>query len=253
MELYKNNNKECICNSVWSSFEHPGTLLYRVRELERVCEYTGANPLTSEKRILDLGCGDGNIGSIVFNKIDFGLDTVFNKIPGSGVYKSLVAANALDMPFKDSAFDVVFSNSVIEHIKDLDRVLGEVVRVLADGGLFIFTVPTDVFRQYLSLRPGGKIYAALRNKQLRHFNLLSEDGWVKKLEFLGLSVVYRASYLSLEEIFIWDKMCVLLRLAQIVPPLNRIIKHRFYAQAMEVLREKQPHPAQAGLLLVARK
>jgi 2-polyprenyl-6-hydroxyphenyl methylase/3-demethylubiquinone-9 3-methyltransferase len=42
------------------------------------------------------------------------------------------------MPVRDAEFDVVYCCDVLEHVTDLDAVIGEIVRVLETGGLFLF-------------------------------------------------------------------------------------------------------------------
>lgn len=256
MELYKDSSKEYIRKRLCRDFDHPGTLLFRGRELEAIARYTINNPLSSGKCVLDLGCGEGNIGSIVFNKIDVGLDVSFAdalKASGCNTYKGIVTAEAGDIPFKDRAFDVIFSNSVIEHIKNMDKVLREVSRVLVKGGLFIFTVPSDKFTQYISMGLGGRLYANLRNRQLSHFNLLSEYEWHERLKFLSFSVIYKDSYLSEEEIAWWDKACIILRLTRNIAFVRNMLKDKLYNQAKNLLGKNQVKAWGAALLIVARK
>lgn len=45
------------------------------------------------------------------------------------------------LPFADATFDVVYTDQVLEHISGLDRLLGEVSRVLKPGGRFQVVVP----------------------------------------------------------------------------------------------------------------
>ena len=52
------------------------------------------------------------------------------------------------LPFPDAAFGLVVNNQVMEHVEDLDRVLREIHRVLAPGGLLLSIFPSrDVFRE----------------------------------------------------------------------------------------------------------
>jgi SAM-dependent methyltransferase len=45
------------------------------------------------------------------------------------------------LTFPDSAFDLVLSSDILEHVRDPLRAFSETYRVLRDGGLHIFTVP----------------------------------------------------------------------------------------------------------------
>lgn len=44
-------------------------------------------------------------------------------------------------PFEDGSFDAVFSSQAYEHIRDIEHVNSEVLRVLKSGGLFVLSVP----------------------------------------------------------------------------------------------------------------
>jgi SAM-dependent methyltransferase len=48
--------------------------------------------------------------------------------------------NALDMPFGDAAFDVVWSQNTMMNMEDKARLFSEVHRVLRPGGVFAFEV-----------------------------------------------------------------------------------------------------------------
>jgi 2-polyprenyl-6-hydroxyphenyl methylase/3-demethylubiquinone-9 3-methyltransferase len=52
-----------------------------------------------------------------------------------------------NLPFQNDSFDVVFCCDVLEHVRDLPKVISEVSRVLKEGGIFIY----DTFnRTYIS-------------------------------------------------------------------------------------------------------
>ena len=103
-----------------------------------------------EAVILDYGCGDGRIVSLLRaqDRRAFGCDVFYD----GGSYRSAVAPELLaagiirDMPegripHPDAAFDLVISNQVFEHVPDLDAVLDEIRRVLKPGGILLFLFP----------------------------------------------------------------------------------------------------------------
>ncbi len=50
-----------------------------------------------------------------------------------------VRADAYALPFRDGAFELVFSNLMLQWCDDLDAVFAEIARVLAPGGLLLFS------------------------------------------------------------------------------------------------------------------
>ena len=111
--------------------------------------------ISLEQPVLDLGCGDGHFASITFEElIEVGLDPWSKPLKEaytSGAYKQVLQGSGAQMPFPDLSFKSVISNSVLEHIVEIDDVLLDVNRVLKPRGLFIFCVPNDHFTRELSL------------------------------------------------------------------------------------------------------
>ena len=85
--------------------------------------------------VLDVGCGDGHFASVTFSEpIDVGLDPWERDLVECAtlrpqVYKELVLASATEMPFADESFQTVISNSVLEHIPDVEMTVREIARV----------------------------------------------------------------------------------------------------------------------------
>ena len=106
--------------------------------------------ITAQDRVLDLGCGLGNILIALGERIDFahppaGVDVSPDLIrigqreiaqAGLGDRISLQVAPATRLPFADGAFDVVLTSHVLKHLDDeaLLTSFREVVRVLRPGG-----------------------------------------------------------------------------------------------------------------------
>jgi SAM-dependent methyltransferase len=151
---------------------------------------------------LDVGCGDGHFASLTFDEpIDIGLDPWHGPIheaKSRRVYRLLTEADGGHMPYPDGQFASAFSNSVLEHIPEVEQVLAETARVLKPGALFAFCVPNHRFNESLSisialekvrLKSLARLYRAFFARISRHRHLDSPEVWQKRLERAGFVVV----------------------------------------------------------------
>lgn len=113
--------------------------------------------ITKAEKILDVGCGIG--GSSLYLAEKFGAEatgiTLSPVQANRAKERSRVAqisanfqvADALNMPFEDNSFDLVWSLESGEHMPDKQKFLAECYRVLKPGGTFIMATwchrPTD--------------------------------------------------------------------------------------------------------------
>ena len=94
-------------------------------------------------RVLDLGCGNGATTREICAAVGAGSVAGVERHDASRAAARERGVDAVDadldlpLPFADGAFDVVFSNQVIEHLSDTDRFVTEIFRVLAPGGLAV--------------------------------------------------------------------------------------------------------------------
>jgi 2-polyprenyl-3-methyl-5-hydroxy-6-metoxy-1,4-benzoquinol methylase len=79
--------------------------------------------------VIDVGCGDGIFAALTFkDKIDAGLDPWRNPIHEAkqhNAYRMLVEGDGARTPFASNIFASGLSNSVLEHIPNIDAVLVE--------------------------------------------------------------------------------------------------------------------------------
>ncbi len=181
------------------------------RALLRAVEARFYDDLPLHGKILDLGCGDGHFAATTFTRpIDIGLDPwkgPLREAAGRGIYRLAVRGEGASLPLEDQSMDTVISNSVLEHIPDLDPVLKEVARVMKPEARFIFCVPNQRFTANLSLarwldRIGLNIlargYRAFFNRISRHYHTDDVLTWENRLKTAGLRVVDQWDYFSPE-------------------------------------------------------
>jgi len=105
---------------------------------------------TTYAKILDVGCGDGVLTSVLHticpSSYIVGVDT--NLLRLDRAEKALpdvkfLKADARELPFEDNYFNIVLLHHVIEHIPEDEKVLNEICRVMAPGGTLILSVPNE--------------------------------------------------------------------------------------------------------------
>lgn len=177
------------------------------RALLRAVEARFYADLPLPRPVLDLGCGDGHFGSVAFDgPLKAGFDRWWGPLAEAherGGYHVLAQAEGARMPYPDSTFATVVSNSVLEHITHVQPVLAEVARVLRPGGWFYFCVPGPNFLPLLSigraldragLRSLGEAYRCFFNHVSRHYHSDGAEVWERRLEMAGLRLVRWWSY-----------------------------------------------------------
>jgi ubiquinone/menaquinone biosynthesis C-methylase UbiE len=91
------------------------------------------------RRILDLACGNGPVARELPGRWVVGVDTSAAELAGAPGPK--VQADALHLPFANSAFDVVTCSMGLMVLQPLPDALAEIARVLRRGGVLAATVP----------------------------------------------------------------------------------------------------------------
>ncbi|MET4805930.1 methyltransferase domain-containing protein [Limibacillus sp. MBR-115] len=124
------------------------------------------------RRVLDIGCGSGGIamelvtryaaGAVVGIDVEAGvLKRAETRIAAAGLADRITLRKVAPgpLPFKETAFDIVFSKDSMIHIPDKEALFADVFRVLKPGGWFVASdwlishdgEPSDDMKAYVAL------------------------------------------------------------------------------------------------------
>ena len=190
------------------------------RALLRAVESRFFQDLELARPLLDLGCGDGHFAQTTFSTPpDVGVDPSWHPLSeaqGRGIYRLPAQATGDRLPFADGQFGTVVSNSVLEHIPNVDAVLREAARVLRppgprahegdhSPGTLVITVPSENFCRFLSvssflrrigLNEAAAAYEGWFNRVSRHHHCDPPAVWHQRLSAAGLVTVRWQYYFS---------------------------------------------------------
>ena len=122
--------------------------LFEVRALNRLLS------LPQGKRVLEVGCGRGvaipplskacrpswYVGLDMDPKL---LSEGRKRLRALGTSAELCEGDVRDMPFADGSFDMIIDFGTCYHIRQPQRALREIQRVLREGGLFVHETPVS--------------------------------------------------------------------------------------------------------------
>lgn len=178
-------------------------------------------------KLLDIGCGRGD-----FTKgfLDLGLKVagIDRERGDSEMLQGIdirinndLENNAL--PFEDQSFDIVFSKSVIEHIRNPDKFVKEVYRVLKSEGKVITMTPDwhsqmfIFYNDYTHVHP----YTCIGLQEMFSINGFKDS---KAELFYQLPILWKYPVIKI--------MCKSL---QLLGPVKKIEKNKFYRWSRELM------------------
>ena len=106
--------------------------------------------IQADERVLDIGAGLAGPARLLAAELGCRVDCLersadycagallLNRLTGLDARIAVHSGSALDLPFPDDAFDVVWMQNVGMNIADKRRLYGEIFRVLRPGGRFAF-------------------------------------------------------------------------------------------------------------------
>ncbi len=195
--------------------------------------------LAGRARVLDVGCGEGQITRLALGKcgasLAVGVDPTQRQIReaawrgGGAVYAQSLAA---PLPFADACFDAVVACLVFEHIDDAGAAINEVARVLAPGGRFCFFLNHPLLQTPGS---GWVIDVDLDEQYWRIGPYLVEDHSVEEIHpGVHLPFVHRPMSVYVNALI--DAGLVLGRMLEPAPPEGFLVIAHEYRDAADIPR-----------------
>jgi SAM-dependent methyltransferase len=182
----------------------PSEAYWRLLELAAVRPHL----LDAASPVLELGCGDGLFTALTGLQVDLAVDREPRAVQRAGdrqsVYRAVRQTDIRNLDASLGPFGTIFSNSVLEHVPDIDSVLERACELLVPGGRLIATVPLREMNGHLAVR--GSAYARMRQSQLQHRNLWSIEEWRARLGAAGFATVKTDSYLDAAACRRWDRL-----------------------------------------------
>lgn len=142
------------------------------------------------QKILDLGCGNGNILKLISKKADlqlYGLDLSDKMVKEAekklGNKATFTIGDSENLPYEDNIFDVIVCNASFHHYPNPLKVLKEIKRTLKKDGTLILGDPTIPFNFILKI-----FNFFLRYSKSGDFKIYSQKEITKLLNTAGFDV-----------------------------------------------------------------
>jgi ubiquinone/menaquinone biosynthesis C-methylase UbiE len=162
---------------------HPNPVI-RYVEKRRVRTIVRMLAPTEGVRILEVGCGAGNVLEKIRGAQLTGIDLSDHLLEKArarlGSRARLVKADAAALPFEDGYFGAVYCTEVLEHVLDPRAVLLEMRRVMRSDGVAVVSIPNEALinniKKYALDNPVG--HAFLGEKAgTYHASKKMDDEW----------------------------------------------------------------------------
>lgn len=188
------------------------------REWEYSFVYQETKRLVSKKpelKILDAGSGITFFPFLISSKYnnstvtcvdnDKNLEIIFDRINNNLI--SFKCSDITNMPFDDNSFDLIYSISVLEHLKKYKKAINEFDRVLNENGMLILTFDVSLYGSAdIPIEKSKKVVKYL----LKYFEFENISDPIHELEVMDDKNLYCLKS-PIEELSLFQKMSSILK------------------------------------------
>ena len=146
-EEFKEWNERMVMKYDPDAFHHHANPFVRFAEKKRVKAIFKLMDVSQEDRVIEIGCGAGNILEKAPQGKLFGVDISFFILTKAKQKLNkkvcLFLADAQTLPFKEQVFTRVICSEVLEHLLDPLAAVNEAARILGNQGVAIISIPNE--------------------------------------------------------------------------------------------------------------
>lgn len=204
-----------------------------------------AQPRESEAA-LDVACGTGIVARLAAKRmrrgrvagldLNTGMLAVAQSMPTEGAAITWIDGSALDLPFPDDTFDVVFCQLGLQFFSDRPKALGEMHRVLKPAGRAAVSVYSQIERT-----PGANAFVLALDDVIGPFASRIKRGEHSFTEPTQLVALLRDSSFDAVEVQTVEQTIVF-------PSVHDYVRFQLLATPMAILMKDRTEPERKALI-----
>lgn len=167
-----------VWDRVWEKDGYSAPDLRKLKACKKVDKLFEILPTLDENMVLvDIGCGGGYVSKEIYDRIHnkiICIDESYEAIKLAkknlnGLPIEFINCSGTSIPLKDSIADIVLCVGSLEHIKDIDKCIGEIIRILKPEG-------------YLYIVSSNRYSFMYFHRKIKEFLHIWKYGYQKKLD-----------------------------------------------------------------------
>lgn len=124
------------------------------------------------EKIIDIGCGFGNVLYNSYAKKKVGIDISFNQLRRVDGSIIKVRCNAEDIPIENEYFDFVICTDIFEHVLSIKNLVNEIDRLLVMNGSLLFATP---WKQDISVYDTKEYQKKFKKRKYVHLRSIDDN------------------------------------------------------------------------------